>query len=429
MPLLTFRRLACAGGIWLTAAGTVSAQTEVLPTPKTTPIPAPVVASKPTVTRYTLGDALAIARQKHPQLDAMRARVSAALIGQRGVGEAKRMVGFITPEIDVRVQQSDLGIRAAMAEYAQAQFEVEYAVIHCYYRVVFVREQTRVANDLVEHLQENLESVRKIVAGKGGVKGVTKNTEDTLEVAVAQAKTRQNQAIFGIERARAALREAMGLEPGMRVDAADEWLPEVNAELDRDTIIAHAITRRGEVTLALIGADVTRLEACAQWAKRFNMTADTFASGSDIHSRAIPAAERDPDYKPGAIGPDMPTKLVGNRQTRKDAAEAYATKAEAAAVQARSLVCLEAESAYVRWAEAARNVAVNRKGVEKSKSLVDRERDAAGVDKNYEKALQNEITASLQRKTLNDALYEQISALANLERCTAGGVKVNFPGR
>jgi outer membrane protein TolC len=429
MSRFALRRLVCAGGCWLCTIGAASAQTEVLPAPKATPIPAPVVAPKATVTRYTLADALAIARQHHPQLDAMRARVSAALIGQRGVGEAKRMAGFITPDIDIRVQQSDLGIRAAMAEYAQAQFEVDYAVIHCYYRVVYVREQTRVANDLVDHLQENLESVRKIVAGKGGVKGVTKNTEDTLEVAVAQAKTRQNQAIFGIERARAALREALGLEPGMRVDAADEWLPDVNANIDRDAVIAHAVTRRGEMTLALIGADVTRLEACAQWAKRFNMTADTFARGSDIHSRPIPAAERDPEYRPGAIGPDMPTQLVGNRSTRKAAAEAYATKAEAAAVQARSLICLDAEVAYNRWAEAAGNVAVNRVAVAKSKALVARERDAAGVDKNYEKALQNEIAASLALKTLNDALYEQIAALANLERCTAGGLSVKFPGR
>ena len=359
----------------------------------------------------------------------MKARCSAALLANRGVGEAKRMVGFITPDIDVRVQQSDLGIRAAMAEYAQAQFEVDYAVIRCYYTIVYAREQIRVANDLVEHLVENLENVRKIVAGKGGVRGVTKNTEDVLEVAVAQGKTRQNQAVFGIERARAALREAMGLEPGMRVDAADEWLPEVNVELDRDTIIAHAVTRRGEVTLALIGADVTHLEACAQWAKRFNLTADTFASGSDVHSRAIPAAERDPDYKPGAIGPDMPTKLVGNRATRKASAETYATMAEAAAVQARSLVGLEAENAFFRWAQAARDVKVNRVAVAKSKDLTTRERGAAGIDKNYEKALQNEVSASLALKTLNDALYEQIISLANLERCTAGGVKVNFPGR
>jgi hypothetical protein len=66
------------------------------------------------------------------------------------------------------------------------------------------------------------------------------------------------------------------------------------------------------------------------------------------------------------------------------------------------------------------------------RALTAREREAAGVAKDRqqrEEALQNELSASLALKTLNDALYDQIVALANLERTTAGGVKVNFPGR
>jgi outer membrane protein TolC len=410
------------------AVAVADAQPPTLPPPK----PAPVVVPVPAVTRYTLGDALAIAHARHPQLAAMRESASAALTKQRGAGEVKRMAGIITPEIDYRLQQSDLGIRAAMAEYAQAEHEVTYAVVRCYYTVVYAREQIRVARDLVEHLETNLDQVRRIVHGKGGVPGITQNTEDRLEGFLGTAKTRQNQAEVGIERARSLLREAMGLEPGARVDAADEFLPEIVADLDRDTIIAHAVTRRGEVTLAAIGADVTRLEACAQWAKRFSLAADTFARGADIHSRPIPAAERDPDYRPGAIGPEMPTQLVGRRETRKATAEIYASRAEAAAAQTRSLVGLEAENAYWKYVEAARNVAVMRRAAASVRALTAREREAAGVAKDRqqrEEALQNELSASLALKTLNDALYDQIVALANLERTTAGGVKVNFPGR
>jgi outer membrane protein TolC len=420
-----FHRLVCVSGIWL-AFGTVDAQPPTLPPPK--PIP-PAAVPGPVVTRYTLGDALAIAHARHPQLAALRESVSAALLKQRGAGEVKRMAGIITPDIDVRLQQSDLGIRATMAEYAQAEHEVTYAVVRCYYTVVYAREQIRVARDLVEQLETNLEQVRKIVEGKGGIKGITKNTEDRLEVFLGQAKTRLNMAEVGIERARSLLREAMGLEPGARVDAADEFLPEIVASLDRDTIIAHAVTRRGEVTLAMIGADVTRLEACAQWAKRFSLAADTFARGADIHSRPLPVAERDPDYKPGAIGPEMPTQLVGKRETRKATAEVYASRAEAATAQTRSLVGLEAENAYWKYVQASRDVAVNRRAAQKARELTAREREAAGGIANREDALQNELSASLALKTLNDALYEQIVALANLERTTAGGVKVNFPGR
>jgi outer membrane protein TolC len=427
------RRFLYAGGLWLTAAGAADAQPPTLPAPQPAPavVAGPViVAPVPVVTRYTLGDALSIAHAQHPQLAAMRAGMNAALLKHRGVGEAKRMAGIITPDIDYRVQQSDLGLRAAMAESAQAEHEVTYAVVRCYYTVVYAREQIRVANDLVEHLETNLEQVRKIVEGKAPlIRGINKNTEDRLEVFLGEAKTRQSQAVVGIERARALLREAMGLEPGARVDAADEWLPEVVARLDRDTVIAHAVTRRGEVTLSTIGADVTRLEACAQWARRFNLRADTFARGADIHARPIPAAERDPDYRPGAVAPEMPTQLVGKRETRKATAEVYATRAEAAAAQTRSLVGLEAENAFYKYQEAARNVTATRRAAKKARELTARLREAPGGVATQEDTLQNELSASLALKRLNDALYDQLVALANLERTTAGGVRVNFPGR
>lgn len=433
MPLLalrpTARRLLCAGGLWLAAVGSSAAQPPVLPPPR--PVPTIVEAGPMyTVHRCTLGEALAIAHARHPQLSAMRDSMNAALIKQRGAGEVKRMAGIITPDIDVRLQQSDLGIKATMVEYAQGQHEVTYAVVRCYYTVVYAREQIRVTRDLVEHLETNLEQVRKIVEGKeGGIPGITKNTEDRLRVAVSEARRRLNQAEVGIDRARGALREAMGVEPGCRVDAADEHLPEINAILDRDTIVAHAVTRRGEVTLAMIGADVTRLEACAQWAKRFNLAADTFARGADIHARPIAAAERDPDYRPGAVGPDMPTQFAGRRETRKAIADVYASRAEATAAQARSLVGLEAENSYWRFIEAARNVRDTRLGADAARKLNARQREAAGVIDNRDDVLLNEVSVSRALASLNEALYDQITALANLERTTAGGVKVNFPGR
>jgi hypothetical protein len=125
----------------------------------------------------------------------------------------------------------------------------------------------------------------------------------------------------------------------------------------------------------------------------------------------------------------MPTQLVGKRETRKATAEVYASRAEAAAAQTRSLVGLEAENAYWKYVQASRDVAVNRRAAQKARELTAREREAAGGIANRDDALQNELSASLALKTLNDALYEQIVALANLERTTAGAVKVNFPGR
>src|SRR5262249_61812533 len=110
--MAAFHRLVCISGIWL-AVGVARAQQPTLPPPR--PVPAPAVAPAPVITRYTLGDALTIAHARHPQLAALRESVSAALLKQRGAGEVKRTAGIITPDIDIRLQQSDLGIRADMA--------------------------------------------------------------------------------------------------------------------------------------------------------------------------------------------------------------------------------------------------------------------------------------------------------------------------
>ena len=428
----TARRLLCAGGLWLAVAGIADAQPPTLPPPKPAPIPAPapVVLPTPLMTRYTLGEALSIAHAQHPQLAALRASMNATLLKGRGLGEARRMAGIITPDLEFRQQQADLGFRASVAEYAQAEHEVTYAVVRCYFTVVYAREQIRVTRDLVEHLETNLEQVKKIVEGKsGGVRGITKNTEDRLRVVVGEARLRLNQAEVGIDRARGVLREAMGMEPGCRVDAVDEHLPDVTAVLDRDIIVDHAVTRRGEVALAMIGADVTRLEACAQWAKKFTLRADTYARGADIHARPIPAAEREPNYKPGAVGPDMPTQLVGHRDTRKATADVYASRADAAAAQAKSLVGLEAEQAYWSYVQAARNVKDTRAAAKAARELSARQREAAGAIENRDDVLLNEVSAGRALASFNEALYDQITALANIERTTAGGVRVNFPGR
>jgi outer membrane protein TolC len=456
LPFRLSHRLLVAGGMSLALASAALAQPkDVKPIPpkdvKTLPkdpkapardtLPAPGPAAFPTptplvtpsadvVTRFTLGEALAIGREKHPQLAALRASMNAALLSQRGLGEVKRMAGFITPDIDYREQQSDIGLKAAMAEYDQAQHEVTYAVTRCYYTVVYTREQEKVAKDLVEQLETNLAQVRKIVEGKGGgVKGVTKDTENRLVVVLGEVKAQLYKAQSGTDRARAALREAMGVDPMYQVDVADEILPEIKADIKRETVVAHAVTRRGEVLLTQLGVDVTRLEACAQWSKKFNLRAPTYSEGADIHARTVPGEQRDPEYKPGAIGPQMPNKLVGRYGTRTDIANQYAVRADAAAAQARSLVALEAEVAHARWVEATKRVASAKEASMNGRELIERQRLAAGGTLSKEDVLLNEVSATKAIASLNEALWEQIIELVNLERITAGGIRVNFPGR
>ncbi|HJZ92002.1 MAG TPA: TolC family protein [Gemmataceae bacterium] len=440
---LTRRSFLWAGGLSLALSAAGANGQEVNPKPLPSALPQPGKAELPApqmppaanhqeaVQRYTLGEALAVAHQNHPQLAALKASMNAAVLKQKGLNEVSRIGGFLLSDIEDRKAQSDLGIRAAMAEFEQAQHEVTYAVVRNYYTVVYAREQQKVARDFVEQLEDNLARVRKILYDKEakGIKGITKDTEDKLKIILEAARGRLIQAETGADRARAALREAMGLEPGPKVDAADEVLPEIKASISREVVIAHAATRRGEVTLAQIGFEVTELEVKAQQSKRLSVMVGTYANGADIHARPVPYAQREPDYKPGAIGPEMPPRLIGKRSTRAATAEQYAERVAAAVRQARSLVGLEADAAYSRFDEATRKIAGFKEASAAGKQLIERQREATGGSLTKEEVLTNEVSAVQAMAAYNEALYDQIMALANLERITAGGVTVKFPGR
>lgn len=423
----TRRRFLWAGGLSVALYGVTPAWAA---TPAVIPRTAAAPAPSEVITRYMLGEAIAIGRANHPSLAALRASAAAATLKIQGLKEVSKGLGGLLPEIDYRRQQSDVGLQAAQVELAQAEHEVTYAVIRCYYSIVYAREQAKVAKDLVDQLDVYLDQVKKIVNSKGGgVKGITKDTEDKLVGILKLAAGKMIEAETAVDRARAALREAMGVDMEGRVDAADEMLPEVKAEVTRAAVVAHATTRRGEVALAGFGASAARLEVCAQWSRRLLVEMPTFANGGDIHARSVPGATREPDYKPGAIGPEMPGKMLGKRATRTETARQYAERADAAAKQARHLIALEAEIGHSRWDEATRKVENFREAAARGKDLIDRQREASGGNLTKEDMLMNEVSATQSQAAFNEALYHQILSLANLERITAGGVHVNFPGR
>lgn len=420
-----------SGAIAVGFTGGASATEKAMPY-VTPPAPDIVAAAGTPYTRYTLAEALAVAHEKHPILAACRSSMNAAVMKNRGFEELRRGgAGLLMKDLEVRKQQVDFGIKASLAEYEQAQHEVTYAVVRCYFTVIYARSQVKVAKELVDQLEVYLEQVHKIVTSKGGgVRGITKDTEDMLIDVVAQAKAKLIEAEAGVERGRAIFRESLGLGAESKVDVADELLPNIKASIDKETVIAHAITRRGEAQLAQIGADVTRLEMYAQSLRRFMIQVPTFANGSDIHGRHVPPPHREPDYKPGAIPPDMPDTLVGKRDTRVMIAGQHAERAQQATKQAKNLLALEAEIAFSKWVEATRKVdEAYTRAVKASKELIERQREATGGNLTKETILASEVAAAKTFASLNEAVWEQVVALANLERVSAGGIRVNFPGR
>jgi outer membrane protein TolC len=193
--------------------------------------------------------------------------------------------------------------------------------------------------------------------------------------------------------------------------------------VNRQEVIALALARRGEIAQAATAAQVTDYEVKAQ-GTRWLPSMRTFASGSDIHAQSIPYGNFEENYKPGAVGLEMPTQLVGSRSHRIDQAQAYNARAEAFSDKTRGLIALEAEQAYLRWLEA------SRKAKDFEKAMLDAEALAQGVRKDFRPddakitindLLDASVLASQLRVQFNQARYQEVLALAALERVTAGG--------
>ena len=64
----------------------------------------------------------------------------------------------------------------------------------------------------------------------------------------------------------------------------------------------------------------------------------TAASGGDMHARPIPTGSFGDDYKPAAIGIEMPTLFVGPRAVRMERASELADRAGSVVQKAQNLV-------------------------------------------------------------------------------------------
>jgi outer membrane protein TolC len=170
----------------------------------------------------------------------------------------------------------------------------------------------------------------------------------------------------------------------------------------------------------MVAADVTRLEICAQSMFRLRPQVRTFASSSDIHAKSLPTGLRNGEYRPAAVGIEMPANVAGSRESRMEQMQAYSARADAVVDKTRKLITLEAEDAFETWLESERQVEANREAARLSKLLAERTRNNVSNIKK-EDILQTDILAGQAQAAYNEALYHQILSLANLERITAGG--------
>jgi outer membrane protein TolC len=284
-----------------------------------------------------------------------------------------------------------------------------------------------VADEAISSLKSLQESIKQAVED-GTRKDVTTRHVDQISVYLLVAQSRREEALQGRERALSALREAMGVGPEFPLILADTALPELKPAVEREQIVAAAIARRGEIAQASLAAEVACLEIEAQQSS-YRLKAETFAAGSDIHVDLLPVGVHDDVYKPGAVGPEMPTLLAGHKGDRVEQARAYSARAGSVAEKTRGLIVLEAEQAYLRWLEANRRISPARQAADAAEKLSKGLRDK--FDPRVARVTPDElinagVLASQLRLQANEAAFHELLALAALERVTGGGFCAGF---
>jgi len=317
-------------------------------------------------------------------------------------------------------------VTIAGAALTQAEWETRYAVTRNYFSVIYVRTQLNLLNSVLSDLRKTRKKTEDLLKIGDPQFKVNRLDLDLFDVNIELLEARKVEAVVGEKRALAALREAIGVGPDYPVAIpASAKLPDIVASLDRDALIQQALANRGEITQANSAKMVTELEVDAQAKKWFGLTNGTFAQGADIHAQPIPQGVSNGEYRPGAVGLEMPTMLFGKRLDRMARAEDYSIRAGAVVDKAHNLVALETDNGYLKYVEA-RDRHAKLAGVQKTaEKLKDRayKRLESGSATGTEYITASTLVDTIQAQK-NEQLYMHALALAALERITAGGYRI-----
>lgn len=410
------------GWICLVAGLTIISPTFAQPANPPANLP-PVEAVPTTIRASSLDECISLAMSRQPALAAAQASLSAAVSGKRGLDSLK-FAGILAPDLHIRKQQACLGISIASAGVQQTEWETRYAVTRTYWSVQYAQQQRAVIDSVIDKLKNAAEKAERFVgAGDPNIK-VNQIDVDNLKLNVELAKAKRAEAAVGMERATAALREAIGLGLNEPLAIPAEAFPPLVENIDKDALIAYALANRPEITQAVLAKEVGDLEVRAQhWT--FTPTAKTYAAASDIHAKQIPQGVANGNYSPGAFHPEMPVFLVGTRPERVQRASDFAQRSQAVVDKSQNLIALDVEAAYLKWKEAAEKIRNLRNAPDSAAKIYGKVRgrfDTGSVS--GEELLRAQTLEDYARSQYTEAQFNHILALAALERSTAGGYRI-----
>jgi outer membrane protein TolC len=379
--------------------------------------------------KLTLGQCLQIGAGNHPAVRAAAASLAASERGYLALHNLPRLAEFVTPDLCARKQQSQRGVLAAAAEVMKARQENTYDVTRLYFEYVRATQQEQTASEVVEQMEAFYDSAvefLKLEVPDPRVK-INEFTLGTLDGLIGEVRELRDRASTGRKKALNALQEAMAVD--YEVVPADAELPLMTGVVTQEQVVALALSRRAELTQAGALLDVTRLEVTAQAVQKRGVKVDTFASGSDLHARHLPAPLRNGEYRPGVVVPEMPNQLVGRVDDRVARACEYVRRMEAMHDGVVRLVRTEVVNSFLDWQAATEQVRDTRERHERQQKLVEKSRAASAAKMDPELLVRNESLASQAQARYVEAVYRQVLALIALERVTGGGIVPPFPGR
>ncbi len=378
----------------------------------------------PAANPLTLEACIQLGMERQPALAAARASLAAAESGLQAVDNIG-LGRLLTPDYKIRREQSCLGVNIASAGLVQAEWETRYAVRRTFYSVKYAKMQKEVIDSAVSKIEDAHKKAETLVkAGDPKIK-VTQIDVDILAITKEFVKTKQEEAKVGVSKALAGLREALGVGLDYPLNLADEKLPALVKEINRPEMISLALANRAELQQAQAMHSVTSLEIDAQRRNLFKPQSKTFAIAADLHAKPIPQGEANGNYRPGAIGPEMPLYLIGKWRDRIQRASDFNDRAAAVVDKTENLITLEVEFMLLKWLEAAQNVQNLKPTPDMAQKVADKVRKRFNDGNETGEAYLRAATLEDQAKALfNQALFEHALGLAALERVTAGGYRV-----
>ena len=379
----------------------------------------------------TLGACLEIGQANQPTVKAAKASLASGERGYLALQNFSRALELLSPDLPVRRLQAQKGIVAATAEVVRAQQEVIYDVARMYFTYVYATQQEQTANEIVEQMETFYRVAEEIL--KAGVVDpkikINNFTLYALDDAIGEIRRLRDKATLGRKQSLAALKEAMGVDQSFPIVPSIQELPLMAGSVTLEEVMDKAMTRRTELVQAAVVLDVTRLEACAQSKLGHRKTVQTFAAGSDLHSRSLPTPLRNGEYRPAPVPPEMPNILAGSREDRVGRALALCDRQEAVYEKVVGLVKLEAMNAFLLWQSTTERVKDAKIRYERGLKILEESRAAAAARLEPDLLVKNEALAGKAQAEYLEAVEKQLEALINLERVTGGGVRPDFPGR